>query len=155
MEIAQLSIIVIRIRNNSLVHELLVMTPVELHVKATYYVQHPALKSIYGKGQSVIAGKLFSSQLLQDSVYHRVFSRFQNKRLELLLSVYETLAQKETLTICHDRVFASFLCALSFSVLRRFIHLYLAISEKNKQEVEDMQIPGLLKKQEVDFPGAK
>ena len=61
MEIAQLSIIAIRIRNNSLVHELLVMTPVELHVKATYYVQHPALKSIYGKGQSVIAGKLFSS----------------------------------------------------------------------------------------------
>ena len=61
MEIAQLSIIVIGIRNNSLVHELLVIAPVELHLNATYYVQHPALKSIYGKGQSVIAGKLFSS----------------------------------------------------------------------------------------------
>ena len=27
--------------------------------------------------------------------------------------------------------------------------------KKNKQGVEDMQFPGLLKKQEVDFPGTK
>ena len=41
-------------------HELRVMAAVELHVNATYYAQHPALKSVYGKCQSVIGGKLFS-----------------------------------------------------------------------------------------------
>ena len=32
---------------------------VVLHINATYYAQHPALKSIYGQSQSVIVGKLF------------------------------------------------------------------------------------------------
>ena len=38
-----------------------VMPVVELHVNATYYAQHPALKSVYGKSQLIIVGKLFSS----------------------------------------------------------------------------------------------
>ena len=33
---------------------------VELHVNATYYTQHQALKSVYGKSQSEIVGNLFS-----------------------------------------------------------------------------------------------
>ena len=38
---------------------------------------------------------------------------------------YEALAQKEALTSCQDRAFASFLCVLSLaSVLGRFTHLY-------------------------------
>ena len=37
------------------------MAVVELHINATYYAQHPALKSVYGKGKSLIGGKLFSS----------------------------------------------------------------------------------------------
>ena len=43
-------------------HELGVMTmaAVELHVNAKYCVQHSALKSVYGKSQAVIDGKLFS-----------------------------------------------------------------------------------------------
>ena len=32
--------------DNSLVHELRVMKAVELHVNATYYAQHPALKQV-------------------------------------------------------------------------------------------------------------
>ena len=36
---------------NLLVHELWVMAAVELHVNATFYAQHPALKSVYGKDQ--------------------------------------------------------------------------------------------------------
>ena len=44
------------------------MAAVELHVNATYYTQYPALKSVYGKDQSVLLclvsyfppGKLFS-----------------------------------------------------------------------------------------------
>ena len=47
--------------DNSLVHELREMVAVELHVNATYYVQHPVLKSVYEKSQSVTDGKLFSS----------------------------------------------------------------------------------------------
>ena len=49
----QLSIIVIRGRDNSLVHKLRVMAAVELHVNAIYYMQHPALESVYGKGQQI------------------------------------------------------------------------------------------------------
>ena len=43
------------------VHELRVMAAVELHLNAKYYAQHLAPKSVYGKDQSVIASKLFSS----------------------------------------------------------------------------------------------
>ena len=57
----QLSITVTGRRDNSLVYELSLMAAVELHVNATYYAQTPALKSVYGKDQSVIACKLFSS----------------------------------------------------------------------------------------------
>ena len=46
--------------DNSLVHELRVMAAVDLHVNATYYAQHPALKLVYVKSQPVIGGKLFS-----------------------------------------------------------------------------------------------
>ena len=42
-------------------HERWLMAAVDLHVNATYYAQYHALKSVYGKDQSVIAGKLFSS----------------------------------------------------------------------------------------------
>ena len=35
------------------------MAAVELHVNAIYYAQHPALKSVYGKDQSAIAGSCF------------------------------------------------------------------------------------------------
>ena len=64
----QLSIIVIVCRrDNSLVHKLRVMAAVELDVNGTYYAQHPTLESVYGKGQSVIGGQLFSS-------YRTVFS---------------------------------------------------------------------------------
>ena len=37
------------------------MEAVELHINTRYYVQHPPLKSLYGKSQSVIGGKLFFS----------------------------------------------------------------------------------------------
>ena len=42
-------------------YELRVIAAVELHVNATYYAQHQTLKSVHGKSQSVIVGKLFSS----------------------------------------------------------------------------------------------
>ena len=41
--------------------ELRVMAAVELHVNATYYTGHPALKSVYEKSKSVMGGKLFSN----------------------------------------------------------------------------------------------
>ena len=44
----------------TMVHELRVMVAIDLHVNATYYAQHPALKSVYGKSQPVIGGKLSS-----------------------------------------------------------------------------------------------
>ena len=47
-------------RDNPLVHELRVMAAVELRVNATYYTQHPAFKSVYGKGLAVTDVKLFS-----------------------------------------------------------------------------------------------
>ena len=37
-----------------------VMAAVDLHVYVEYYAQRPALKSVYGKIQPIIGGKLFS-----------------------------------------------------------------------------------------------
>ena len=109
--------------DNSLVHELRLTAAVELYVNATCYAQHPALNSVYGKSQSVIAGKLFSS-------YRTVFEQTQglrdSKARDLNCS-YKAFVQKEVLTICQDRVFASFLYVLSLSsVLGRLIHLCCA-----------------------------
>ena len=59
--------------DNSLVHELKVMAAVELHVNATCYIQHTALKSVYEKSQSIMGGKLFSS-------YRIVFELAQGPR---------------------------------------------------------------------------
>ena len=42
-------------------HELRVMAAVDLHVNATYYADHPALKSVYGKIQPVIGVSYFHS----------------------------------------------------------------------------------------------
>ena len=39
--------------------EVRVIAAIELHGNATYFAQHPALKSVYGKSQSVIVAKLF------------------------------------------------------------------------------------------------
>ena len=47
--------------DNLLVHEHRVMAAVELHVNATYYAQHLALKSVCEKSQWVTSDKLFSS----------------------------------------------------------------------------------------------
>ena len=75
------------------------------------------------KANSVIAGKLFSS-------YRTVFEQTQglrdSKARDLNCS-YKAFVQKEVLTICQDRVFASFLYVLSLSsVLGRLIHLCCA-----------------------------
>ena len=75
-------------------------------LNATYYAQHPALKSVYGKSQSAIDGKLISSYRTGFELVHTWSLRFQNKWLGLL--PYEAHVQKEALTICQDRLFASF-----------------------------------------------
>ena len=98
--------------------ELREMTANELHENATYYAQPPALKPIYEKDQSVIAGKLFSS-------YRTVFSTVSSGDSKTSDSncFYKVLVQKEALTICQDRTFASFLCALLLSsVLTKTVH---------------------------------
>ena len=73
------------------------------------------------KRPTVIASKLFSSY------FPPVFSTGSSRdsKTSDLNRFYEALVWKEALAICQDRVFASFLCALSLSsVLWRFIHLY-------------------------------
>ena len=49
--------------DKSLVHEPRKLAAAELHVNVAYHTQHPALKSVYGKSQSVTGGKLFSSYI--------------------------------------------------------------------------------------------
>ena len=123
-------------------HELCVMAANELHENATYYAQPPALKPIYEKDQSVIAGKLLSS-------YRTVFSTVPSgdSKTSDLNGFYKVLVQKEALTICQDRTFASFLCVLSLSsVLAKTVH---TSARKTKQTGEGgneyMEFPGLLK----------
>ena len=76
------------------------MEAIELHINARYYAQHPALKSVYGKSQSVIGDKLLSSyrtvfKLVQECSDSKT-SDFNN------CSSNEALFQKEALTICQD-----------------------------------------------------
>ena len=110
-------------------HEIRVIAAIELHVNATYYVQHPALKSVYGKRQSVMRSKLYSS-------YRTVFELaqgFWDSKTIALNGSYEVPLQKEALTICQDKVFASFLCVLWLSsVLGRFIILYCDTSSQGR-----------------------
>ena len=100
------------------------MEAIELHINARYYAQHPALKSVYGKSQSVIGGKLFSS-------YRTVFELAQEYSDSKTSDFYnyssnEALVEKEALAICRDKgVCIISVCALSLSsVLARFIHLH-------------------------------
>ena len=95
-------ILVIGRRDNSLVHA--EMASLELHVNATYYAQHPALKLIYGKSQSVIGGKLFSSY----STLIELVLGFRDSKTTDLNCSYETLVQEKAMTTCEDRVFVSF-----------------------------------------------
>ena len=85
------------------------MAAVELHVNATHYAQHPALKSVYGKSQTVIGGKLFSS-------YRAVFGLAQGLRdseANDMNCFYMAIVQKKVLTTHQDRILSSFLCARS------------------------------------------
>ena len=70
------------------------MAAVELHVHAIYYAQHPALKSVYGKSQSVIGGELFCS-------YRIVFGLAQGlwdfETGDIVNCSYEVLVQKEAI----------------------------------------------------------
>ena len=102
-----------------MVYKLRVMVTVELHVNATYYSQHPVLKSVYGKSQSVIGHKLFPPL----RIVFELTKGFQDSKTSYLNCSYETLVQKEALTICQDSVFESLL-SLPPSVLGRLIDRY-------------------------------
>ena len=96
--------------DNSLVHDIRKIAAVKLHLSATY-TQCLVLKSVYKKSQYVIGDKLFSSNR---TVLELAQSLWHSKASDLNC-LYEALAQREALTICQDRVFASFLCVLSLS----------------------------------------
>ena len=106
------------------------MAAVELHLNATYYAQHPALKSVHEKSQSLLVDKLFSSYR---GVFELIQSLRDSKTSDLNCS-YEAFVEKEALAICHG-MFASFLCVLSLlSVFGRFIHLYYPVNCMYKYE---------------------
>ena len=72
------------------------MTAVELQLNATY-AQHPALKPVDEKSQSMMCGKLFIS-------WSRVFKLPQglpDSKTGDLNCLYEVLVQKEALIIYH------------------------------------------------------
>ena len=93
------------------------MEAIELHRNARYYEQHPAIKSVYEKSQSVIGCKLFSSyravfELIQE------YSDSKTSDFNNCLS-NEALAQKEALTVCQDigcfhNFFMHFIIIISF-----------------------------------------
>ena len=96
--------------DNSLVHDIRKIAAVKLHLSATY-TQCLVLKSVYKKSQYVIGDKLFS---FNRTVLELAQSLWHSKTSDLNC-LYEALAQREALTICQNRVFASFLCVLSLS----------------------------------------
>ena len=79
-----------------------------------------------------IVGKLFLSCGIR-TVFEVAEGIWDSKTSNLNCS-YEAFVQKEALTICQDRVFASFLCLLSLaSLLGRFIHLYCDTSSLRRK----------------------
>ena len=74
------------------------MEAIELRINARYYSQHLALKSVYGKSQSVIGGKLFSSYRIVFELAQE-YSDSKTSDFKNCLS-NEALVQKEALTIC-------------------------------------------------------
>ena len=72
---------------------------------------------------SIIGGKLFSFYYKTVFELAQSLQDFKTSDLNWFPGC-EALAQNEALTLCQDKVFASFLCVLSLSsVLERFIHL--------------------------------
>ena len=75
------------------------MAAAELHLNATY-VQHPALKSVYEKYQSVMGGQLFSS-------YRSIFELaqgLQDSNTSDLNCSYDARTQKEALSSVLGRI---------------------------------------------------
>ena len=68
------------------------METIELHINQRYYAQHPALKSVYGKGQSVIGGKLFS--------FNRTVFELAQEYSDSKTSHFNNCSSNEALTIC-------------------------------------------------------
>ena len=75
-------------------HELRVTAALELHVNATYYTQHPALKSVYEKSQSVIVSKLFTS----NRVVFKPAQGLQDSKTSYLSYSYDALVRKKAST---------------------------------------------------------
>ena len=73
------------------------MADVELHLHATYHVQHPALKSDFEKSQSVMDGKLFFSNM----TVSELTQSFPDTKTSDLNCLYEAVVQKKALTIRH------------------------------------------------------
>ena len=88
--------------NNSLLHKLRVMAAVDPHGNATYDAQHPAKKSIYAKRNSAMLEKSYKTVF-------QIAQGLRDFKTRDLNCSYEALVQKEALTICEDRVLATFL----------------------------------------------
>ena len=73
------------------------MAATGLHVNATYYAQHPALKSVYGKSQSVIVGKLFST-------YRIVFELAKLRTSSLFIDLVLKTSHYLYLKVLNERV---------------------------------------------------
>ena len=86
---------------------------VEIYLNVTY-AQLLALKSVYEKWQSVYEWsgcKLFSSRTMFELAHIKKYPK------DVTWIACMRHVSKEVLTICQDRVSASFLCVLSLSVL--------------------------------------
>ena len=78
------------------------MAAVDPHGNATYDAQHPAKKSIYAKRNSVMLEKSYKTVF-------QIAQGLRDFKTRDLNCSYEALVQKEALTICEDRVLATFL----------------------------------------------
>ena len=78
-------------------HELWVMAAVELHINATYYVQYPALKSVYGKDKSVLLCLVSYFPPMSSRTVLRTGSSRDSKRVNWIASVhlYWTIREKK------------------------------------------------------------
>lgn len=114
--------------DNGLVTILRSLTAIELHLNAKYYASHPNLHYALENGKALNGEKLFSSFL---SVFEMSRSFLgQDENLSLVDNIL-----KESLNICRDNTWSSFLCVLALSnVINLPIKLHFPDSGSLKQK---------------------
>ena len=110
------------------VYELRVMATVELHAN-TAHAQHSPLKSVYGKSQLVIGGKLFSSYR---TVFELAQGLWDSKTSDLNCSILRGTCLERI--IDHISSWGVFMCSIFITSFRKVLTVVIVIPTLTMEE---------------------